>query len=625
MARRTRLGWAKWGGAAALLCWGGAAPVGAAPTPAQVLNFKPRQPGVECTNPSPEQQKGCKVELVKSGRGSGWLLSDASGPIRRFFDSDGDNKIDTWSYYKDGVEVYREIDSNRNGKPDQYRWLNAGGMKWGLDQDEDGKIDTWKALSPEEASQEVLQAVAANDYRRLQALLLTEAEARALALDAAEAKRLRTSLAQAKAKFDAAVAKVKGSRASWLHLETSAPQCRPATGSGVDMVHHLRGTILYEASGKNDWLQTGEMVQVGSAWRLAGGPTPGGSVDQVPATGAPASSVNSNPKLQKLVEQLTELDKTPPKATGAPGPNAAVAEYNLKRADVLERVLAEVQGAERGQWIRQLADSLSTAVQNSAASDTTASSRLQHLENQVVASQPKSKTAAYVVFRRMQADYSVKLLKQGADFSKVQQEWMESLTKFVTTYPQGEDAADALLQLGMVSEFLAKDVEAKKWYATLAERYPDRAQAAKAKGAVRRLESVGRDFELTGPVLSGGAFDMSKVRGKVVAVYYWASWNQQSVGDFARLKQMVDAHGKKGFELVCVNLDNSAEEANGYLARSPAPGTHLHQAGSLESKLATDYGIMVLPHLFLVGKDGKVVSRTVQIGNLEDEVKKLLK
>ena len=188
MARRTRLCWAKVGGAAALLCWGGLAPATAGPTPAQVLSFKPRQAGVDCTTPTPEQQTACKVELVKGRRGSGWMLSDASGPLRRFFDSDGDNKIDTWSYFKDGVEVYREIDANRNGKPDQFRWLNSAGMKWGIDSDEDGRIDTWKAISPEEVSQEALQAVASRDYGRLQALLLTEAEVRALALTPAESR-----------------------------------------------------------------------------------------------------------------------------------------------------------------------------------------------------------------------------------------------------------------------------------------------------------------------------------------------------------------------------------------------------------------------------------------------------
>jgi uncharacterized alpha/beta hydrolase family protein len=86
----------------------------------------------------------------------------------------------------------------------------------------------------------------------------------------------------------------------------------------------------------------------------------------------------------------------------------------------------------------------------------------------------------------------------------------------------------------------------------------------------------------------------------------------------------VESHSGK-LELVCVNLDNSSEEARKYLSSSPAPGTHLHQDGGLEGKMATDYGIQVLPTIFLVGKDGKVVSRNGQIANLEDEIKKLLK
>src|SRR5262249_30077928 len=77
------------------------------PTVAQMLNIKPRQDGVVCSTPSPEDQKGCKVEMVKGGRGSGWLLRDKTGqPLRRFFDTGGDYKI--WSYYKEGAEVYRE-------------------------------------------------------------------------------------------------------------------------------------------------------------------------------------------------------------------------------------------------------------------------------------------------------------------------------------------------------------------------------------------------------------------------------------------------------------------------------------------------------------------------------------
>ncbi len=47
------------------------------------------------------------------------------------------------------------------------------------------------------------------------------------------------------------------------------------TGGRYDIVRHARGTILYELNGASGWLQTGEMIQVGAAWRLTGGPLPG--------------------------------------------------------------------------------------------------------------------------------------------------------------------------------------------------------------------------------------------------------------------------------------------------------------------------------------------------------------
>jgi hypothetical protein len=111
----------------------------------------------------------------------------------------------------------------------------------------------------------------------------------------------------------------------------------------------------------------------------------------------------------------------------------------------------------------------------------------------------------------------------------------------------------------------------------------------------------------------------------MVIVYYWASWNGQTVGDFAKLKLIQETYAAKGLELVCVNLDNTQDEATAFLKRSPITAQHLYQSGGLEGKLATDYGIQVLPHVFLIGKDGKVVGKNLQVSNVEDEIKKNLK
>jgi thiol-disulfide isomerase/thioredoxin len=609
-----------------------AAPATAAPTVAQMLSFKPRQEGVVCTTPTTEKQSGCKVELLKAARGSGWVLKDEDGNLlRRFFDSNADNRIDVWAYYKDGVEVYTEIDTTFTGKPDQYRWLNAGGCKWGVDDNKDGRIDVWKIISAEEVSQEVLQALIAKDFTRLQPLMLTEAELKAMDLPGEQASRIREQLKAAPDKFQDTVGKLTklSAKATWIHLETVAPQCVTSDGAAgrADVLKHARGTLLYDSGNGSDWIQTGEMYQVGSTWRLVSAPTPGASAPESSGgKGGQISSLDDNPELQKLIGQLTDLDKQVP-ASGS-GANPALAQHHLKRADLLEQIVQKVKATERDPWIRQVADSLSTAAQASEARDTAGMERLVSLEKQLATALPAGHTlTAYVTYREMQADYSRRLgEKAGPDFNKIQQAWLERLGKFVQDFPKGEDTPDALLQAGMVSEFLNKETEAKNWYGQLVRHFGDKPQARKAEGSIRRIDLEGQVLKLTGPMLNDASvtFDVEQTKGKVVIVYYWASWNNQCTGDFAKMKQMLETHSGK-LDLVCVNLDNTLDEASKYLKSTPAPGTHLHQDGGLESKMATDFGVQVLPTIFVVGKDGKVVSRNGQIANLEDEVKKLVK
>ena len=114
--------------------------------------------------------------------------------------------------------MYREIDSDLNGKKDQYRWLHSGGMKWGQSIQEDGKIDYWKMISAEEVGQEVFAALATGDIARMQALFISEAEMRQLKLPAAEMQRIIGLVKGAAAKFQA-------TRAKMPHLEQGRSLC----------------------------------------------------------------------------------------------------------------------------------------------------------------------------------------------------------------------------------------------------------------------------------------------------------------------------------------------------------------------------------------------------------------
>ena len=151
----------------------------AAPSAEQALKLVPVQSGVDYDRPSPAEAAKCRIVAKKIDGHVGWVVESPSGVVLRVFvNTNDDNVVDQWSYYKDGLEVYRDIDANFNGKADQHRWFHTGGSRWGLDSGEDGVIDSWKSISAEEVTAEVVAAIATHDLQRFTCLLLTPAELR---------------------------------------------------------------------------------------------------------------------------------------------------------------------------------------------------------------------------------------------------------------------------------------------------------------------------------------------------------------------------------------------------------------------------------------------------------------
>ncbi|MCI0459492.1 MAG: redoxin domain-containing protein [Gemmataceae bacterium] len=622
-----------------LLLWG-AAPALAQPTVARMLSFKPRQQGLQISTPTPEEQAACKVELEQSKRpgASGWVLLDAQKrKLRRFFDSNGDKKIDVWSYYKDGAEVYREIDGKLGNRPnlrpeqsaipDQYRWLNGGGMRWGLDPNEDGKIDSWKMVSAEEAAEEAYHAVATRDLARLRAVLITGPELSGLRLSAAHAERWQKRLAGVEAKFQETIKKpgTPNEKSHFVRVESAVPQCVPAEDGKAeqDLFKHSGRVVLFEtADKKHEFLSTGPMVQVGQAWRLLDAPGPDtGGVTPPPQ--------NEDPVVAELMKKLSDLDKSPPAPAPQPGHNPDLVRYYQQRVALLEQLRARAPEKDRESWTKQLADNLNTWAQSSEEKDKTALQKLGQLREQVVKTAGAgSNLAGYVTYRELWAKYGPLLIKVDDHYAKVQREWSEELSKFVQQYPKAEDTPDALIQLAMGSEVAGKEDEAKRWYQQIVTNFAGHALAPKARGSVRRLELTGKPLELSGPTLGGQPFDIAKLRGKVVVVYYWASYCRDIASEIATLRKLLSAQGSKGLELVTVNLDERAEDAQKCLQSNALTAPHLFQASEnaagMGSPLATQYGIMGLPTVFLVGKDGNVISRTLQVNSLEEAVKKAL-
>jgi hypothetical protein len=609
--------------------WAGIAEVAQAQleamTPEQAFKVMPRQPGVNVNTPTPDQAPNCKVETIpdpKTKAPMAYVVRDPAGkPVRQFVSYDGKN-FNIIVFYVNGEEAYREVYPPKVSDPVQFRWLGPNGTKWGLDKDRDGKIDEWVIISPEEVSQELLQAVLTRDVKRAEALVLTKANLEAIDLKGAKAQELlNRATGAARRVTDVSDALKATPDAKWVHVELNTPQATSADALGArdDLVVHKSGTILLQDGKESKFMQTGELVQIGRAWKLVDGPSIGGAVS------GPGGMVPTLPEgVRALVEALNKIDEIGPTA---PMTTASIAAHSAKRVELLEQIVAKIAPQEQEMWVKQLVDGLSSAAEGEKLTGKHIT-RLKQLKDSL-AKGPNNNLAAYAAFHYLVAENSVILADlQTGKLAEVQEQWRNNLDSFLKAYPNSDEASEAMLRIAMAYEFQGtKDGEtkAKEWYEKLSRKLDKNPHIEKALGAIRRMDSEGKPLALDGPNLDkpGAKFDAATLRGKVVLVYYCASWSRSLTDDTQKLQMLMKQFGPKGLEVVTVCLDHDANTAKQTAAA--LPGTHLYAPGGLDgSPLAAKYGIIVVPHMFVVGKDGNIVNRSAQVMTVEEDVKKLL-
>lgn len=617
-------------------------PAAAQYDPAAVLaHFQPKQPGVDFSQPTPEEAARCTIE--PSADNTAQVAKDSAGNILRIFaDTSGDGQIDRWSYFKDGLEVYREIDSNSNQKPDQYRWFHSAGMRWGIDQNEDGVIDAWKAISAEEVTAEIVAALAAKDAQRFMRVALTADELQQLGLGEGLTTQIGEQIATMPAQFAqvAASQQVIGPQTEWIAFSGNRPGIIPAGRDGAKNDIRFYGNVVaFVKTGEaTEQIPVGNLIQVGDTWRAILAPPIGNEMAKLDVLGAGEAKplIPEDPTTgstttvpteaqQKLMADLRTIDDQ--LATEANPQNRV--RLNEQRAATLQKLAQESKTAEdQEMWLKQLADSVSAASQMGEYPN--GAKLLGQLADAVKGQ--NANVAAYIEFRRLSADYGMKLmgghpdyLKDGEpDYEAIQSEWLENLEAFVQSYPTAPEGAEAMVQLGNHYDFAGQDDEAIAWYKQVSEKFPGTMAAKLADGATRRLTCEGQPLQLEGKTAEGQLVDLNRYQGRVVLVQYWASWCEPCKADMAVLKDLLSRYGQQ-FSVIGVNLDQEAAAMQQFLSQHNIQWANIHEDGGLGSDPAMQLGIMNVPTMILVDQTGKVVNRNVRTAELDREVSRLMK
>ena len=606
-----------------------------ADTVEKALAMRPVQEDVEYELVPTEDVEKCTLGNIKI---KGWRGFELLGPdgatLRRFADTNGDKRIDLWAYFQYGVEVYRDIDEDYDGKADQYRWLNTGGTRWGLDEDEDGQINRWKQISAEEVSAEVVAAIRDANAERFAALLISEQEIEKLGLGEAKQERITVKADRAARDFGSMAKRQQaiGTEAKWVQFAASPPGVVPTgtDGSTKDVIVYENAVAMFEQGERSGQLMVGTLIRIGNAWRMVELPSLGSDGEAIAQTtgnfftpggihsSASALASGAGDETQSLVNQLEKVDQLLSEAKK----ESEVKQLHEQRAETVEQLISVSENRkERETWVRQLVDTLSVAAQTGAYPE--GAKRLRRIARKFAADDPSLQ--AYADFQAIGTEYVVRQTPD-ADFAKVQAWYLDALNGFVDRYPKTEEAAQAWLQLALSKEFEDKEEDALKFYKKVASSFRGSPSAEKAAGAVRRLESVGKRVELQGTSIDGKKFVLSAYRGKPVVLHYWATWCEPCKQDMKLLRQLQARYQKSGLRIVGINVDQTREQAEEFLQETKLPWVQLFEDGGLEaSRLSTAFGVQTLPTMMLVDQDGKVVRHNVRAAELEGELSDMVR
>lgn len=108
--------------------------------------------------------------------------------------------------------------------------------------------------------------------------------------------------------------------------------------------------------------------------------------------------------------------------------------------------------------------------------------------------------------------------------------------------------------------------------------------------------------------LHAGELDLSAYSGKLVYLDFWASWCAPCRRSFPWMNDMIARYGDRNFVVVSVNVDAERELADAFLRETPATFPVVYDP---DGRIAERWQLMGMPSSYLIGPDGKVISRHV--------------
>lgn len=207
---------------------------------------------------------------------------------------------------------------------------------------------------------------------------------------------------------------------------------------------------------------------------------------------------------------------------------------------------------------------------------------------------------------------------------------LDSANTFVEKYPTDKRVASMLDSLAQYLHATDNPKEARAIWKRLLRDYVDHTLGNNWKGMLRQLDGLNKPFELTfTDALSGAEISMQQLRGKVVAIDFWATWCVPCIAEMPHLKALYAKYKNKGVEFIGISMDLPEEQGGrdaliNYCKANGVTWAQYYQGNAVDSEFSQSWGITGIPIMFVVDQQGNLYSVSAR-GVLDTMLPKLLK